>query len=139
MRRRSSSKNSTCAGSRIRPTPSAGLPRRRPGWASPAWTGRSPPRRCSSPARRTTSSTRPGNAGEPLALMFAFAKAGAILHPVSWRLAPAEVAYQLDDAEPDVFLIADQHRKLGEAALDLAGVQPARALEPDSRSEPDSR
>ena len=33
--------------------------------------------------------------------MFACAKAGAILHPISWRLAPAEVAFQLDDAEPD--------------------------------------
>ena len=30
--------------------------------------------------------------------MFACAKAGAILHPISWRLAPAEVAFQLDDA-----------------------------------------
>ena len=47
-------------------------------------------------------STLTGNSGEHVALMFACAKAGAILHPISWRLAPAEVAYQLDDAEPGV-------------------------------------
>ena len=45
-------------------------------------------------------STLTGNSVEHVALLFACAKAGAILHPISWRLAPAEVAYQLDDAEP---------------------------------------
>jgi fatty-acyl-CoA synthase len=73
-------------------------------------------------------STLTGNSGEHAALMFACAKAGAILHPISWRLAPAEVAYQLDDAEPDVFVVADEHRKLGEAALELAHVRPALEL-----------
>jgi fatty-acyl-CoA synthase len=73
-------------------------------------------------------STLTGNSGEHAALMFACAKAGAILHPISWRLAPAEVAYQLDDAEPDVFLIAAEHRKLGEEALGLARVRPALEL-----------
>jgi fatty-acyl-CoA synthase len=79
-------------------------------------------------------STLYGNSGEHVALMFACAKAGAILHPISWRLAPAEVAYQLDDAAPSMFLFSEEHRKLGEAALDLA--QP---LQPDSRSDPDCR
>jgi fatty-acyl-CoA synthase len=73
-------------------------------------------------------STLTGNSGEHAALMFACAKAGAILHPISWRLAPAEVAYQLDDAEPDTFLISEEHRALGEAALELARVQPALEL-----------
>jgi fatty-acyl-CoA synthase len=73
-------------------------------------------------------STLTGNSGEHVAVMFACAKAGAILHPVSWRLAPAEVAYQLDDAEPALFLISEEHRKLGEAALELAHVAPS--LEP---------
>ncbi|HEY8645133.1 MAG TPA: AMP-binding protein [Gaiellaceae bacterium] len=79
-------------------------------------------------------STLSGNSGEHAALMFACAKAGAILHPISWRLAPAEVAYQLDDAEPDVFVIVEEHRMLGEQALDLAHVQPA--LELGSRGNP---
>src|SRR5205823_8356375 len=65
-------------------------------------------------------STLTGNTGEHVALMFACAKAGAILHPISWRLAPAEIAYQLYDAEPSVFLVEDEHRKLGDAALALA-------------------
>jgi fatty-acyl-CoA synthase len=72
-------------------------------------------------------STLTGNTGEHVALMFACAKAGAILHPISWRLAPAEIAYQLDDAEPSVFLVEDEHRELGDAALALA-----KPLEPAS-------
>ena len=79
-------------------------------------------------------STLSGNTGEHAALMYACAKAGAILHPISWRLAPAEVAYQLDDAEPDVFVMVEEHRKLGEAALDLARVRPA--LEVGNRGNP---
>jgi fatty-acyl-CoA synthase len=38
------------------------------------------------------------------------------------------VAYQLDDAEPDTFVIAQDHRALGEAALERARVQPALEL-----------
>ncbi len=83
-------------------------------------------------------STLTGNSGEHVALMFACAKAGAILHPISWRLAPAEVAFQLDDAEPAVFLIEDEHVELGEAALELASVRPALTLA-DSPREPESR
>ena len=64
--------------------------------------------------------------------MFACAKAGAILHPISWRLAPAEVAFQLDDADPAFFLVEDEHRDLGEAALAIANVQPALGW-PDRR------
>ncbi len=71
--------------------------------------------------------------------MFACAKAGAILHPISWRLAPAEIAFQLDDAEPAVFLVEDEYRELGEAALELASVRPARALEPVAQPAPSSR
>ncbi|MDX6475852.1 MAG: fatty-acyl-CoA synthase, partial [Gaiellaceae bacterium] len=83
-------------------------------------------------------STLCGNSGEHVALMFGCAKAGAILHPISWRLAPAEVAYQLDDAEPDVFLVGEEHRKLGAAARDLAGAAPRETLEPGSESAPGS-
>jgi fatty-acyl-CoA synthase len=73
-------------------------------------------------------STLTGNSGEHVALMFACAKAGAILHPISWRLAPAEIAFQLDDAEPAVFLIEEEYRALGEAALELASVRPVLEL-----------
>ena len=77
-------------------------------------------------------STLTGNTGEHVALMFACAKAGAILHPISWRLAPAEIAYQLDDAEPSLFLIEEPYRDLADAALELADVRPA--LEPASNN-----
>src|SRR4051794_23819835 len=80
-------------------------------------------------------STLTGNSGEHVALLFACAKAGAILHPISWRLAPAEVAYQLDDAEPALFLVEEEHRQLGEAALALARVSPRTTLDPGSRGE----
>jgi fatty-acyl-CoA synthase len=81
-------------------------------------------------------STLTGNSGEHVALMFACAKAGAILHPISWRLAPGEVAYQLDDAEPRLFLIEDEHRALGEAALEIARVRPALTVA-EVRGEPE--
>jgi len=70
-------------------------------------------------------STLTGNSGEHVALMFACAKTGAILNPISWRLAAPEIAYQLDDAEPSIFVIEEEHRALGEAALELALVQPS--------------
>src|SRR3954465_14298256 len=78
-------------------------------------------------------STLTGNSGEHVALMFACAKAGAILHPISWRLAPAGVASQLDEAEPALFLVEDEHRSLAEAALELASVRPALTV-PASRA-----
>jgi fatty-acyl-CoA synthase len=70
-------------------------------------------------------STLTGNSGEHVALMFACAKTGAILHPISWRLAAPEIAYQLDDAEPSLFLVEEPYRELGDAALELAHVRPA--------------
>jgi fatty-acyl-CoA synthase len=65
-------------------------------------------------------STLTGNSPEHVALFFACAKAGAILHPISWRLAPAEIAYQLDDAGASRFVVEDEYRELGDAALALA-------------------
>jgi fatty-acyl-CoA synthase len=73
-------------------------------------------------------STLTGNSVEHIALFFACAKVGAILHPISWRLAPAEVAFQLDDAGTDVFVVEDEQRGLAEAALALASVAPALTL-----------
>jgi fatty-acyl-CoA synthase len=69
-------------------------------------------------------STLTGNSAEHVVAFFACAKAGAILHPISWRLSPAEIAYQLDDAEPSLFLVEDEHRTLAENALALASVTP---------------
>jgi fatty-acyl-CoA synthase len=83
-------------------------------------------------------STLTKNTAEHVAVFFGCAKSGAILHPISWRLAPAEVAYQLDDAEPAVFLVEDELEELAEAALALTTARPARELaEPGQPSAPE--
>ena len=41
---------------------------------------------------------------------------GLILQPLSWRLAPAELAYQLDDAEPALLLVEAEHEELARGA-----------------------
>lgn len=77
-----------------------------------------------------------GNHPAHVALLFACAKLGAALVPLSWRLAPVEIRYQLDDAEPAVLVVADEYRELDEAAggstqrlgfgeLDRVGAPPA--------------
>ena len=70
--------------------------------------------------------TLTGNSVEHVAAFFACAKAGLILAPLSWRLAPAEIAYQLDDAGPAAFLVEPELDELAEAALAEAAVAPAR-------------
>ncbi|HEU5361950.1 MAG TPA: long-chain fatty acid--CoA ligase [Gaiellaceae bacterium] len=83
-------------------------------------------------------STLTGNSPEHVALMFACAKAGAILHPVSWRLAPAEVAFQLDDAGSAVLWVEEEHAELASKALELASVSP-RELVSDTLKVSDTR
>jgi fatty-acyl-CoA synthase len=78
-------------------------------------------------------STLTGNSPEHVALFFACAKAGAILHPISWRLAPAEIAFQLDDAGSSRLVVEEEYRALGDAASALAGPR-----EPASQGEPGS-
>ena len=60
--------------------------------------------------------TLTGNSPEHVAVFFACAKSGLVLAPLSWRLAPPEVAYQHDDADPAVLLVEDEHAGLAEAA-----------------------
>ena len=81
-------------------------------------------------------STLTGTSPRHVSLFFACAKAGAILHPISWRLAPAEIAYQLDDAGSSFFVVEDDYRALGDAALELATVAPQTTLEPGSSGAP---
>jgi fatty-acyl-CoA synthase len=69
--------------------------------------------------------TLTGNSPEHVVTFFACAKAGAILTPLSWRLSPHELAYQLDDSDPALFLVEDAYAELGEEALALAAVRPA--------------
>ena len=59
--------------------------------------------------------TLTGNTPEHVAVLFGCAKAGVILLPLSWRLTAPELCYQLDDAEPALFLVEDEYRDLAEA------------------------
>jgi fatty-acyl-CoA synthase len=59
--------------------------------------------------------TLTGNSPEHVEVLFACAKAGLVLLPLSWRLAAPELRYQLDDAKPSHFLVEDEHAQLAEA------------------------
>ena len=55
-----------------------------------------------------------------VATLFACARLGVALQPISWRLAPAEIAYQLEDAEPRLLLASADHAELArEAGTDV--------------------
>jgi fatty-acyl-CoA synthase len=59
--------------------------------------------------------TLTGNSPEHVAVLFACAKSGLILLPLSWRLTAPELSYQLDDAEPALFLVEDEYAELAAA------------------------
>jgi fatty-acyl-CoA synthase len=59
--------------------------------------------------------TLTGNSPEHVAVFFACAKAGLILVPLSWRLSPPEIHYQLADSEPSLFLVEDEYTELATA------------------------
>ncbi len=59
--------------------------------------------------------TLTGNSPEHVAVFFACAKTGLMLLPLSWRLTPAELCYQLDDAEPALFLVEAEYEELAAA------------------------
>jgi len=70
--------------------------------------------------------TLTGNSPEHVEVFFACAKAGFVLVPLSWRLSPAELAYQLDDCEPAVFLVEDEYSESADTTLERASVEPQR-------------
>jgi len=59
--------------------------------------------------------TLTGNTPEHVQVFFACAKAGLVLVPLSWRLAAPELVYQLEDSEPGLFLVEDEHTDLARA------------------------
>jgi fatty-acyl-CoA synthase len=70
--------------------------------------------------------TLTANRPEHVELFFACAKAALVLAPMSWRLAPAELAYQLRHSEPAALFVEPQMESLADAALELTGVKPRR-------------
>jgi fatty-acyl-CoA synthase len=59
--------------------------------------------------------TLTGNSPEHVMVLFACAQLGLMLLPLSWRLTATELQYQLEDAEPSLFLVEDEYEKLAEA------------------------
>jgi fatty-acyl-CoA synthase len=58
-----------------------------------------------------------GNSADHVVLFFACAKAGLVLVPLSWRLAPRELAAQLEIAEPALLLVEAEFESLAKATL----------------------
>jgi len=56
--------------------------------------------------------TLTGNTPEHVAVFFACARLGLTLAPLSWRLAAPELAFQLDDSEPALFLVEAEYSEL---------------------------
>jgi fatty-acyl-CoA synthase len=83
-----------------------------------------------------------GNRPEHVELFFACAKAALVLAPLSWRLAPAELAYQLAHAEPAILFVEPDQDSLADAALKLAASRPRRLAlaraELDALAQPDA-
>ncbi len=57
-----------------------------------------------------------GNSPDHVALLFACARLGVALQPLNWRLASAEIRYQLDDAEPSLLVVSPEHAALADGA-----------------------
>ena len=79
--------------------------------------------------------TLTANSSDHVALLFACASLGVALQPLNWRLAPPELRYQLDDAEPSLLVVEPDHVSLAEesrgdvelvafAGLDAPGAAP---------------
>ncbi len=56
--------------------------------------------------------TLSGNSPDHVAVLFGCAKARLVLLPLSWRLTAPELRYQLDDAEPALFLVEEPYDEL---------------------------
>ncbi|WP_323793767.1 AMP-binding protein [Nocardioides sp.] len=63
--------------------------------------------------------TLTGNSADHVVVLFACAKSGLVLVPLSWRLSPSELAQQITDCDPAVLLVEDEFGALAGATLDL--------------------
>lgn len=73
--------------------------------------------------------TLTGNSADHVVTFFACAKAGLTLVPLSWRLAPAELAEQLAVCSPGLLVVEPEHAALGAAATALLP-EPPRTAQP---------
>jgi fatty-acyl-CoA synthase len=88
--------------------------------------------------------TLTGSSPDHVAVLFACARLGLVLQPISWRLAPPEIAYQLEDAAPALLLVAEEHDELAVAsntvllAASGAAVETARMGDPTLEADADA-
>ena len=68
------------------------------------------------------------NRPEHVELLFACARVGAALLPLNHRLAPPEIAYQVDDAEPAIAFVAEDQQQLWASAVEVAAHAPAQVI-----------
>jgi len=71
--------------------------------------------------------TLTGNSVDHVVAMFACARLGLALVPISWRLAAAEVADQLTVADPHLVVVEDEYATLAQRALGLLPEPPPSA------------
>jgi fatty-acyl-CoA synthase len=98
-------------------------------------------------ARFTASGLKPGdrvatlarNCPEQVETFFGCALSGLIMVPLNWRLTPAELAYQLSDAEPALLLAEPSLQELADAASKQANQPPSRdAVPAEGHAGPDA-
>ncbi|MBL0884923.1 class I adenylate-forming enzyme family protein [Myceligenerans indicum] len=68
-----------------------------------------------------------GNSADQVVLFFACAHAGLVLAPLSWRLAPRELADQLALTDPALVVVEEEFAVLAQTALERLPVPPGRA------------
>jgi long-chain acyl-CoA synthetase len=82
-------------------------------------------------------------APEIVELLFATSKIGAVTVPLNWRLAPAELAAVVADAQPDVLIAGEAYADVAAPNVVVAGPEYERWLnahdpvDPGGRGEPD--
>jgi fatty-acyl-CoA synthase len=84
--------------------------------------------------------TLTGNTPEHVAVFFACARLGVILAPLSWRLTVPELAYQLADSDPALFLVEHEYAELAEGAgvrFERLEIPAAGAAPPDEAQDDD--
>lgn len=65
-----------------------------------------------------------GNCPEYVAIFFACAMTGVVVVPLNWRQSPAELAFQLDDAECSLLVAEQEHEGLAHAACGASASVP---------------
>ncbi|WP_427174153.1 class I adenylate-forming enzyme family protein [Arthrobacter sp. 92] len=71
--------------------------------------------------------TLTGNSSDHVVAFFACAKAGLVLVPLSWRLAPKELAGQLELSDPQLLLVEDELDSLAASSCALLPQRPRTA------------